>query len=422
MNQHTNKSSVLVIGAGIIGLSVALRLQLDGHDVTIVDADEPMRGCSAGNAGCLSEANIFPPVTLDMLLQLPKLLLSRDGPLVIRPSYLAQMLPWFVFAAKTLRTIERERIIAAMAAITSQAIVSFDELVAASGARHLLTAQGLLVAFKTATSLESRAQRLPVWKQFGIQVERIGASEARDRVPALHRDIVGGLFFSRSGQCKEPYLLGMRYLDRLKQGGAQLVRAKVASVERCADGRARAMTTAGALRADRFVVCAGYHSKMLLEGLGQRVPLVSERGYHLMLPNSGISMNLPVIFGEPYFAATPMLNGVRLAGTAEFARFDAPANLERARMLFRQAQSYLPGISDREAYSWSGVRPTLPDGMPAIGVVDDCPQVLYAFGHSHNGLTLSAITAKCVSALMSGGNTDIPIHEMSLRRFQRAEN
>jgi D-amino-acid dehydrogenase len=194
----------------------------------------------------------------------------------------------------------------------------------------------------------------------------------------------------------------------------------VISVARDSEGRAKVATTGGELSAGHIVVCAGYQSKALLQSLGQNVPLASERGYHLMLPNAGIGLNLPVIFGEPYFAATPMLNGIRLAGTAEFARFDAPANLGRARMLYRQARSYLPGISDANAYSWLGVRPTFPDGMPAIGVVDDCPEVLYAFGHSHNGLTLSAITAKCIAALMSGEAIDIPIHEMSLRRFQKA--
>jgi D-amino-acid dehydrogenase len=420
MNNSVSQRSVLVIGAGIVGLSVALRLQLDGYDVTIVDAQEPMKGCSAGNAGCLSEANIFPPMTPEMLLQVPKLLLSSDGPLVIRPSYVAQMMPWLGLAAKALRASERERIISAMASITSRAIASFDDLVAASGASDLLAAQGLLVAFKSATSLESRAQRLPVWKQYGIQVERLGASDTRDLAPALHEEMAGGLFFSRSGQCKEPYLLGIRYLERLKRGGGKLIRAKVISVARDSEGRAKVATTGGELSAGHIVVCAGYQSKALLQSLGQNVPLASERGYHLMLPNAGIGLNLPVIFGEPYFAATPMLNGIRLAGTAEFARFDAPANLGRARMLYRQARSYLPGISDANAYSWLGVRPTFPDGMPAIGVVDDCPEVLYAFGHSHNGLTLSAITAKCIAALMSGEAIDIPIHEMSLRRFQKA--
>lgn len=418
MNKHTSQPSVLVIGAGIVGLSVALQLQLDGHAVTIVDAGEPMKGCSAGNAGCLSEANIFPPVTPDMLIQLPKLLLSRDGPLVIRPSYLGAMGPWFGSALKSLRTADRARIVAAMAAIMSQAMVSLEELAAAGNARDLLSTQGLMVAFRTMSALEARAQRLPIWNRFGIRVSKMGAAEARDRVPALHQDIAGGFLFTGSGHCKNPYLLGIRYLDRLKAAGARLIQARITALEPDANGKARAVTGTGGLLADHIVVCAGYHSKDLLESLGQRVPLASERGYHLMLPQPGINMDLPVIFGEPYFAATPMMHGIRLAGTAEFARHDAAPDYERARMLFRQAQSYLPGISDADAYPWWGVRPTLPDGMPAIGVLDGRPRVLYAFGHSHNGLTLSAVTAKCIAALVAGRETAKPIAEMSLRRFQ----
>lgn len=418
MSMPNRKPTALVVGAGIVGLSVALRLQLDGHDVTVVDADAPMTGCSFGNAGCLSEANIFPPITPDILAKLPRLLLSRDGPLIIRLSYLSELLPWFRRAWRGLQADAQTRTTAVMASITAQAIYSLEELVSASNAKDLLSTQGLLVAFRTSSALDQRAERLAVWQRFGIQVSRLTGAEVLDRVPALHRDMAGGLLFSGSGQCRDPYLLGMRYLERLKLGGARVERAKVIAIERQREGQVQVMTPNARLAADRIIVCAGYQSKALLENLGVLVPLVAERGYHLMLPKPGIHMNIPVIFGEPYFAATPMVGGIRLAGTAEFSRFESRPDYRRARMLFRQAQHYLPGIADVDARPWAGVRPTFPDGMPAIGALAGFPGVFYAFGHSHNGLTLSAITAKCISALISGRDIGIPIEAMALERFR----
>src|SRR3546814_327037 len=179
------------------------------------------------------------------------------------------------------------------------------------------------------------------------------------------------------------------------------------------------LTEAGAhLTADNIVLCGGYESKALLEQLDYKVPLAAERGYHLMLPAPNITMRLPVIFGEPYFAATPMIDGLRLAGTAEFARFNSPPNFKRATMLLEQARQYLPDIGASGTRSWSGTRPSFADGMPAIGSLDRHPRIFYAFGHGHNGLTLSAVTAKCVSALVSGKQPPVPLENLSLQRLQ----
>ena len=149
----------------------------------------------------------------------------------------------------------------------------------------------------------------------------------------------------------------------------------------------------------------------------RHVPLVSERGYHLMLPRPGLSLTRPVVFGEPHFAATPMDEGLRLAGTAEFARWDAPPAWERAHMLLALARQYLRGLDGDEAKPWMGVRPSLPDGLPAIGTVPSAPAIHYAFGHAHNGLTLSAVTARCISALVQGTAPPVDLAPLSLERF-----
>jgi len=357
---------------------------------------------------------------MDTLLGLPRLLWSKDGPLVIRPSYLGTMLPWMARAAATISPSRHDAIVAAMASVTAPAIDCFDALTAASGASQLVTRDGLLVACRHAPTLEARAARMPWWERSGILATRVDASQMKALVPALRSDLAGGLFFPNSGRVSDPGRLGLAYAERLRAGGATVAKTRVLGI-RTVDGKiAHVRTSHGELVADCVVVCAGHASKALIEGLGQVVPLAAERGYHLML-DAHLAMERPVIFGEPYFGATPMAGGLRLAGTAEFASPDAVPNWKRAWLLLQQAKEYLDHadkLAAANATPWMGVRPSFPDGMPAIGRLSDHPNVFYAFGHGHNGLTLSAVTAQCMASLVAGKRPTIDINPFSLERFR----
>jgi len=417
---NTNSApTVAVVGAGIVGLSVALELQRSGYSVTVLDRDEPMAGCSAGNAGYLSEANIFQPAAPDMLMQLPKLLLSDDGPLVIAPTYAPRMVPWGCHALAAVGKGTREAITDTLAGMTVQAYAAMQDLARTAGASHLLSRDGGLVAFKTQKALDQKCRSLPVWGRYGIAVQRLSAADIRALEPALAADLVGGLLFENSGRCSDPRRLGLLYAEHLQRNGATLMRGKVQAVVATEDGRAAVHVSGDVMRFHEVVVCAGFWSGKLLQPYVPAIPLASERGYHLMLPNPGLVLKRPVVFGEPHFAATPMDEGLRLAGTAEYAAADAAPNFERATMLLRLAQGYLGPLNADAATPWMGVRPSLPDGLPAVGTVDGCPSIHYAFGHAHNGLTLSAVTAKCVAAQVRGDAPSFDASPLDLSRFAR---
>ncbi|WP_159462594.1 NAD(P)/FAD-dependent oxidoreductase [Caballeronia glebae] len=411
---------VTVLGAGIVGLSIALRLHLDGFKVTVVEKSEPMQGVSFGNAGYLSEANIFPPASPDMLRQLPKFMLSKDGPLVIKPDYATKMLPWAVKAVSALKPNSYQNILSGLASLTSVAYASFSELLEAANAVHLLTREGGLVAFRTLAGLEAKSRALPTWNSFGLAAERLSADLIRDMEPELSNEIVGGIFFKNSGRCSNPRALGELYARRLIEDGVRFVRDEVRGIEDVGSN-VRIHTCTETITAERVVLAMGFQTGALLAKFDVKVPMVSERGYHLMLPRAGVRLQRPVVFGEPHFAATPMDEGLRLAGTAEFARADAPPNMERAHMLARLAKRYLPNLSGIDATPWMGVRPSLPDGLPAIGVMRSSPRVAYAFGHAHNGLTLSAITARCMSALLQGLAAPVDLQPYRLERFLQTD-
>lgn len=421
-NNVSSPHTVTVLGAGIVGLSIALRLHLDGFSVTVIERGEPMHGASFGNAGYLTEANIFPPASPDMLRQLPKLILSKDGPLVVRPHYAMRMIPWAVKAVAALRPASYQHIVSGLARLTSLAYDSFEDLVGAADARHLLTRDGGLIAFRTLAGLESKSRALlPLWKKFGFDVELASAECIRHMEPALSKAIVGGLHFRHAGRCSNPRGLGERYEQRLRAGGVRFLRDEVRQVDEAEDG-VRIHTSTGSIFSDRVVLAMGFQTAALLRKMGVRVPLASERGYHLMLPASGVGLKRPVVFGEPHFMATPMDEGLRLAGTAEFAQADSRPDMRRAWMLGRLARQYLPDLNDDGAQPWMGVRPSLPDGLPAIGILNHSSGIAYAFGHAHTGLTLSAITARCISSLLQKREPPVDTSPYCVERFLHTDH
>jgi glycine/D-amino acid oxidase-like deaminating enzyme len=407
---------VLVIGGGIVGVATALQLQIDGFHVTVVDPNPPASGCSAGNAGYLSEANIFPAAAMAGLRRLPAMLLDRAGPLVVRPTYLPRFLPWAMRAARAAMPDRVPQTISGLAGLIVPAIASHHALVKLAGVEHLIDQRGALVIFKDVVQLDARCKRIGQWKSYGIAVERLSREDIMALEPAISPEIVGGLFFPQSARCLDPRQLGEAYCAALIARGGTYLRRRVLKLVRNDAVGWTVGTTGGDLDFPRVVVAAGRWSDALLKPLGHRVPLESERGYHLMLTDPKVALTRPISIGEASFAATPMLGGLRLAGTAEFAGTDVPADMRRARMLAGPAKAYFPGLDVAHATPWMGVRPSLPDMLPAIGSSKH-PGLYYCFGHNHNGLTQSAISARIVSDLVLGLTPAVDATPYSLDRF-----
>jgi len=418
MPSAPDSGSVAVVGAGIIGLSIALRLQRDGTKVTVIDPREPMSGCSAGNAGYLSESNIFPPAAWSVLRRIPSMLFSRSGPLVVRPSYVPQFIPWVMQALRSSAAEAAAHVNRSMASLLGQAIAAFDGLIDAASARHLIERRGGLIAYRTTGALAVKAQLLPRWNALGIRAEEVTAHTVRDLEPAL-APMAGGILFPNAGRCLDPRALGLLYFQRFVQDGGTFLQERVTQLEPGSDQVCARLSDGHEVRASRLVACTGFESGPLQALLPFRLPLASERGYHLMLPSPGIQLGRTVVFGEPLFGATSMQEGLRLAGTAEFAHADSPSAMERAHMLLPLARDFLPRLNGSDAVPWMGVRPSLPDGMPAIGALASTPRILYAVGHSHNGLTTSAITAQCIAAVVAGRRPPIDLSPFAIERFSR---
>lgn len=396
------QADIVVVGAGIIGVACALQLARQGRRVVVLDPQAPGMGASYGNAGHLATEQVFPIADLSILKRLPAMLLDPMGPLRLDWTYLPRALPWFIRLLLNLRPVRYQRTVAGLRALNEGSLGAWQRLLQSIGQAPLLREDGSLLVYERAESraaLDAVQQRM---RQQGVAVDFWSGDAVRKAAPQLSDAIQGGLFFPATGHFLDPYTVVGELVNAAKAEGVQFLQQRVL------DGRLEAsgvslMTDQGVLTAQQVLIACGAHSAKLTAALtGKQVPLDTERGYHLMLPQEQQRLPFAVTSLERKFIMTPMTGGLRLAGTVEFAGLDRPANMQRAWQLHRLSKGlFQHDLSDSEATPWMGFRPSLPDSLPIIDRVCE-GKVLLAFGHQHLGLTQAAVTAEWVGQLAAG--------------------
>jgi D-amino-acid dehydrogenase len=415
---------VVVIGAGIVGMAVASYLQRDGRNVVLLDPGAPGHGASFGNAGCLNGSSVVPMSLPGTLSQVPGWLLDPMGPLAIRWRYLPVLLPWlwrFVQAGKPERVRVQAR---ALRTLLAPAIENYRPLVKAAGAEHLVHRAGHLFAYKSEAGFQKDAGANQLRRDNGVEIQELSAEELHQLEPMLSRAFVRGRLIAENGHCSDPLRLVQSLAESFVRNGGTICRAAAEAFD-IVDGRVSAVITSGGPQAaSQVVLAAGAWSKLLAAKLGDAVPLDTERGYHVMLRHPEVAPRIPTLSAEGKFVATPMAEGLRFAGTVEFAGLAAPPDWRRAQVLLRQGQDMYPGlardISDDRISRWMGFRPSLPDSLPVIGPSSRYPNAFYAFGHGHVGLAAAATTGRVVADLLAGRNPAIDLAPFSARRFARS--
>ena len=412
-----DKTQVTVIGAGIVGITAALYLQRAGCRVTVLDRSGPGEGCSFGNAGLISPGACVPFSMPEMLWKVPQYLMDPLGPLAIRWAYLPRALPWLLRFLAAGRPDRVRAISRAMAALHSRAFEAYAPLLKEAGAEGLVRHSGQLYASKQEHGIEGGRLVQALREAAGVKAEVLGANELHQLEPALSPLYRSALFFPENGYSLNSFRLVQVLAEQVVRNGGDILRRTVSGF-RVTDGRPSAVVTgAGDLPVDRLVIAAGAWSHRLLAQLGTNVPLEAERGYHVMLPDPGVRPRLPVSNRDHAFAATPMENGLRFAGTVEIAGLDAPPDFRRARVLLQHGKEMFPGLRTEGMTEWMGARPSLPDGLPVIDVSPNFSSVYFAFGHSHYGLMGAAITGKLIAELVTGRPPSIDLTAYSVGRF-----
>lgn len=394
----SNRADIAVIGAGIIGVACALQLARQGQRVVVIDPQAPGMGASYGNAGHLATEQVFPIADVSILKRLPAMLMDPMGPLRLDWKYLPRALPWFARLLLNLRPASYRRTVAGIRALNEASLGAWQRLLQAIEQPQLLHTDGSLLVFERAESgeaIDALRQRM----QQHVPVEFWPREAIRKAAPQLSDAIQGGLFFPGTGHFIDPYSVVCALVNAAKACGVQFVQQRVLDGRLESDG-VSLLTDRGTVTARQVLIACGAHSAKLTAALtGTSVPLDTERGYHLMLPHEHQRLPFAVTSFERKFIMTPMRDGLRLAGTVEFAGLERPANMQRAWQLHRLSQGlFRQDLSTRDATPWMGFRPSLPDSLPIIDRVAD-GKVLLAFGHQHLGLTQAAVTAEMVVQL-----------------------
>lgn len=411
-----------LVGAGIVGVCAASWLQRDGHSVFLIDPGNPGEGASFGNAGCFNGSSVTPVAMPGVVRNVPRWLMDPLGPLSLRWSYLPTILPYL---ARMVRAATAEKVAAqarALRPLIEPTVPLIRDLARAAAAEELIHQRGHLYVYRSAEALAKDGLAWALRRANGVEVDEFDADELRQLEPVLSRDYVRGLLVRENGHTENPLGLVARLVDQFRRQGGEILRARVLGFR--LDGRrlAEIETDAGSLAADAAVVCAGAYSKPLAAALGDRIPLETERGYHLMIADPEVMPRIPTADADGKFVATPMALGLRFAGTVELAGLAAPPDWRRARVLLDQGRRMLPGLAadhpDERISVWMGHRPSLPDSLPVIGPSRASPDIVYAFGHGHIGMTSAPMTGRIVADLLSRRPPSIDIAPFAPARFR----
>lgn len=408
------ESEIAVIGAGVVGLTVALRLAAEGREVVLIDPEAPGSGASYGNAGTVADYAVQPVGTPDVLKNLPALLFDRNSPLSIRRAALPSLAPWLLrFARQSLPGAARANAVA-LAALLMDAAPLWRELAEVAGGSDLIRRNGCLYFYDSKAGVRGAEADLAFRRSLGVKVEVLSGDEVARLEPALP-PVAGGAYFPGAIFLRDPGAMMARLAAAALAAGVEHLRSRVDRLSRVEGGVV--LTGAGLrLRAARVVVAAGAHSRRLALQAGDRVPLDTERGYHLEWDMDRERLARPSAHVARGFYLCPMAGRLRAAGTVELGGLAAPASPHRLARLAEGARGIFPdlGPPDRE---WMGFRPSIPDSLPVIGASKRGPEVILAFGHGHIGVTLAPATARIVARLVAGDQPGIEAAACSPARF-----
>jgi D-amino-acid dehydrogenase len=405
--------SVVVVGAGVIGVAAALVLRHEGHDVILVDRGEPGRATSYGNMAGIGSTEFLPLSYPGVWRRLPRWLLDPAGPVALRPSYLPKALPWFARFLWAGRPSRWREIAEAGVVLCRLALPDTRALLDAAGLRHLLVEEGCVCLYANEREVAEDSLRLRFLREHGFEVRALTADEVTELEPAIAPGFRSGVLLPQWRRVTNPYHVVKGWFDRFIQEGGRFETKHAVRLDRNTvyfmDGSSLPFST--------LVVAAGAWSRQLSATLGDDVPLESERGYHSDLPHPGVKLRLTVTWPSKAFVIVPLGDAIRVGGTVEIAGLEAPPNFERARVLVKHAKKVLPGLDVRNPAEWMGHRPALPDTIPVIGRSPKAPNAIYAFGHGHLGLTLAATTARIVADLAANRPSSVDLTPYRVDRF-----
>ena len=404
-----------IVGAGIQGISNALFLQKKGFSVTIFDRNEPgSPAASYGNAGHFSPYASVPINRPDVLNDVPAMLLSSTGPLALKWNYVPKMVPWFLKFIRNCTTKRMMHTAKNMHQILDLALPAYDELFDDIELGGLVEKKGILYIWND-QSLKSRELEIKVRNELGVDQQLVTPKEIHDLEPNIKPIYHGGVYYQHGRHARNPKKILLKLYDLFLKKGGKFLKMNIEDIN-FNDEKPVIKTETQSFLFDKIVIACGSFSKKLTDNLDEKIPLDTERGYHVHFKDCDHLLSRPVIFQNRGFGITPMEQGLRVVGTVEFGGLNNPLSKSRVKNLINNAK-YMMGDLPEHEDEWLGFRPTLPDYLPVIGPSKKYKNVFYCFGHHHLGWTLGPISGKIISGMIAKENTNLDLKPYSSLRF-----
>ena len=410
-----HKSKIGIVGAGIQGISNALFLQKKGFDVTLFDREEPGSPvASYGNAGHFSPYASLSLNRTDILADVPAMLLSSTGPLALKWNYVPKMIPWFFKFIMNTTKNKMMHTAKYMHQILDLALPAYDELFEEIDIDNLVEHKGIIYIWND-KDLKSRQLEIKVRDELGVKQQLISKQEIHDLEPNIKPFYHGGVYYPYARHARNPKKILVKLFELFLKKAGKFEKLNIQKIQ--FDNEKPIFKTENKeFKFDKIVIACGAFSKKLTDNLGEKIPLDTERGYHVHFKNCEDLLSRPVIFSNRGFGITPMEQGLRVVGTVEFGGLENPLSKSRIKNLINNAKYMLGDLPEHED-EWLGFRPTLPDFLPVMGPSKKYKNVYYCFGHHHLGWTLGPISGKIVSGMIAKENTNLNLEPYSSIRF-----
>lgn len=410
--------TVVVVGAGICGVSTAIWLQRAGHRVLLIDKGAPGSGASYGNSGLLAHWAVDPVSSPTLWREAPGYLLDRDGPLFLKWLQLPQLLPWLGRFMAHANDASTRRIVDNLNPLLYDTVAQHRSLVHDTPLDKWLRDSKFSFAYASQRSFEADAYSWQMKALAGLQPRLINGPAVREEEPMLSDSIGCLAVLDGQGHITDPgrYVAGLaeHFTDR----GGRVVQAEVEAIV-CANGSVTQVQTAtDVFRCDCAVITAGIWSKDLMKTLGLRIPLVAERGYHIIFENPSQLPRNPMLICSGKFGVNAMDMGLRCSGTVELGDHHAGPGKAPLQLLLRQTRRAFPDLEYSATREWMGFRPSLPDSTPLIGELTARSGIYVGFGHQHIGITSGPKTGRLLAQLIDGQTPNMDMSAYAPGRYR----
>ena len=410
------KTEITVLGGGVIGLSIALKMLNAGREVTLIDPEEPGTGTSFGNAGTIAEYAVLPIGSPEIIKQLPSLLFNKNSPIAIKRSAILSLCPWLIKFLYQSMPKNAARNAQAIASLVQGSRMRWEELSSQVGGESFLKTDGNIYLYTKEELLEYGIRDIDKRRQLGLNAEILNIDELKKLEPKLDLSEGGASFFPDGAYMNDPGKMVKLILNASINKGCQIISQTATKIERVNDGIKVHLDNQSTIITKQLVVAAGAYSKKFAQQAGDKIPLDVERGYHVEYDMAEPLLNRPCCYAAGGFYMSPMSGRLRVVGTVELGGLSPKISQHRIKYLEKGARLFFPTLSN-PSRTWLGFRPSIPDSRPVISQSSKGNDIVYAFGHGHIGLTLAPITAEIVESILTKTKAPISISEFSARRF-----